>query len=226
MTEKKHYQGHRQRLKQRFLKDLGETVPDYEILEMVLTYAISRRDVKPIAKDLIKKFGDVSSVIGADINELTKVDGVGMETATLIKLLQKTASLAAKTEMKKGHILSTWDKLIEYCTIHMAHKSVEQFRVIFLDTRNKIICDEEQTKGSINQTSIYPREVAKRALDLNATAVILVHNHPSGDPSPSQADIDMTNAVNDALAPLGIKLHDHLIIGKENIISFKTTGLL
>ena len=226
MCDQNYYQGHRERLRQRFVKDMGASMADYELLELVLMYSIYRKDVKPIAKSLLKEFGNISAVIGVDIEELMKVKGVGKETATLIKLLQTIAGLAAKTEMRKSHILSTWDKLIEYCTIHMAHKSIEQFRVIFLDTRNRIICDEEQTKGSVNQTSIYPREVAKRALSLNATAVILVHNHPSGDPKPSQADIDMTNKVDVVLQSLDIKLHDHLIIGKEDIISFKSAGLL
>ena len=225
MTEN-HAKGHRNRLKQKFVKDNGSSLADYEILELILTYAIPRKDVKPIAKDLLKTFGDISAVFGAEVSDLTKVDGVGLESATLIKVIQASSGLVAKTEMKKGHILSTWDKLIEYCTIHMAHKKVEQFRIIFLDSRNRIICDEEQTKGSVNTTSIYPREIAKRALDLNATAIIMVHNHPSGDPKPSQADIDMTNQVKDALINLDITLHDHLIIAKEDIVSFKTLGLL
>ena len=218
--------GHRERLRERFLKDLGASMPDYEIIELLLMAVIARRDVKPIAKDLLKTFGTVSGIFGASADDLMKVKGIGEQTAVLFKLIQRSTAIVTKSEIMNTNILNSWDKLIEYCTVYMAHSPVEQFRVIFLNSRNRIITDEEQTRGTVNETSIYPREVIKRALDLNAVAVILVHNHPSGNPTPSQADITMTHAVVEAGLPLNIRVHDHIIIGKEDIISFKTAGLL
>ena len=218
--------GHRQRLRERFISDLGENMPDYEVIELLLMTSIARKDVKPIAKALLTEFGTVSGIFGADIDAIMAVDGVGQSTAVMFKLVQRATSIVLKQEIMNTNILNNWDKLIEYCMVYMAHSTVEQFRVIFLTSRNRIIADEEQSRGTINETSIYPREVIKRALSLNATAVILVHNHPSGNPSPSQEDIHMTHEVMEAGATLNIKVHDHIIIGKEDIVSFKTAGLI
>ena len=218
--------GHRQRLRERFISDLGENMPDYEIVELLLMTNIARKDVKPIAKALLKEFGTVSGIFGADIDAIMAVEGVGQSTAVMFKLVQRATSIVLKQEIMNSNILNTWDKLMEYCMVYMAHSSVEQFRVIFLSSRNRVIADEEQSRGTINETSIYPREVIKRALSLNATAVILIHNHPSGNPSPSDADIRMTYEVMEAGMTLNIKVHDHIIIGKEDTFSFKTAGLI
>ncbi len=225
-TQKPHYYGHRQRLRHRFLDAMGDGLADYEILELLLQYAIPRRDVKPIAKSLIAQFGSIRGVMGASLTSLTKIDGIGENTAVLLKVAHKAVVLASKQEIQNTHILGTWDKVIEYCTLHMAYTDTEQFRVIFLNSRNRIIVDEVQTTGSINETAIYPREVVKRALELGAVSVIMVHNHPSGDATPSQADIDMTYQVKDACATVNIKVHDHIVISKENVASFKTLGIL
>lgn len=221
-----HYHGHRNRLKQRFTQGQGDGMQDYEILELVLTYAIPRQDVKPIAKALLKEFKTIPALIGADTYKLTKIKGVGMNTAILIKAIQRMAILGAKTELTKGHILNNWDKLIEYCTLHMGHSPIEEFRVVFLNTRNRVILDEVQTRGTINETGIYPREIVRRAIEIGASSIILVHNHPSGDATPSRADIEMTKQVQDTCNVLNIRLHDHIIIGKENVVSFKSLYLL
>lgn len=221
-----HYHGHRHRLRTRFIDAMGSGMADYEVLELLLQYAIPRRDVKPIAKALITRFGNIGSILGADIQDLTKVKGVGQNTAILLKVTQKIVSLGLQQDIKDTHVLSTWQKLIEYCTLYMGYADIEQFRVIFLNTRNRIILDELQTKGSIDETAIYPREIVKRCLELKAKSIVLVHNHPSGDATPSQSDILMTEKVKNACATMEIYVHDHIIISKENIVSFKTLGLL
>ena len=221
-----HYHGHRHRLRTRFIDAMGSGMADYEVLELLLQYAIPRRDVKPIAKALIARFGNIGSILGADIQDLTKVKGVGQNTAILLKVTQKIVSLGLQQDIKDTHVLSTWQKLIEYCTLYMGYADIEQFRVIFLNTRNRIILDELQTKGSIDETAIYPREIVKRCLELKAKSIVLVHNHPSGDATPSQSDILMTEKVKNACATMEIYVHDHIIISKENIVSFKTLGLL
>ncbi len=220
------YHGHRQRLRNRFIDAMGDGLADYEILELLLQYAIPRRDVKPIAKSLLAQFGSINAVMGASLGTLTKVDGIGQNTAVLLKVAHKAVTLSYKQTLQNMPILGSWDKMIEYCTLHMAYEETEQFRIIFLNSRNRIITDEVQTKGSINETAVYPREVVKRALELGAVAIIMVHNHPSGDATPSQADIDMTYKVQNACTPMGIHIHDHIIISKENIVSFKTLGIL
>ncbi len=218
--------GHRDRLRQRFMIDFGESMPDYEILELLLMNCIARCDVKPIAKRLLTEFGSISAVFGADVKLLQSVQGVGEQTAVMIKVIQRSTHLVIKKEIHNTNILNSWDKLIEYCYVYMAHSPIEQFRVVYLNSRNRVIRDEEQTRGTVNETSIYPREVIKRALDLNATAIILVHNHPSGDTTPSKADIRMTHEVIEAGLAMKVKVHDHVIITKEGYASLKNMGLI
>lgn len=218
--------GHRQRLRERFLRDLGVSMADYELLELLLTLALPRRDVKPIAKDLIARFGSFADVISADKTALENISGVKSGTVTALKLVQAASQRLAKQQVMNAHVLSSWDKLIDYCRVAMAREVVEQVRLLFLDHKNRLIADEVHQRGTVNHTPLYPREVMKRALELNASALILVHNHPSGDPTPSGDDIQMTYDIRDAAKKLGITLHDHLIISKGGHTSFKSSGLL
>ncbi|MTI10481.1 RadC family protein [Curvivirga aplysinae] len=218
--------GHRKRLRTRFLKDLGRAMEDYELLELILTQAIPRGDVKPLAKQLISYFKSYAGVLSATPEELQKVEGVGEAAIVAIKLSQQSALRLLKQEAFKGHILNNWQNLIDYLQAAMGREKVEQLRVLYLNQRNHLIADEVQNIGTVNHTPLYPREIVKRALDLSAVAIIIVHNHPSGDPAPSQEDIQMTNMVKDAGSNLGITLHDHIIIGHNNYLSFKTQGLL
>lgn len=201
-------------------------MPDYELLELVLFRAIPRRDVKPLARTLLDHFGDFNRVITAPEVRLRDVAGVGDAVIVELKILEAAAHRLARAKIMRQHIISSWDALIDYCHTTMAHRETEQFRVLYLDRKNVIIADEEQGKGTVDHVPVYPREVAKRALELNASALILVHNHPSGDPTPSQADIDMTQQILSACHALGLVLHDHLIIGKSRELSFRTEGLL
>lgn len=201
-------------------------MPDYELLELVLFRAIPRRDVKPLARTLLDHFGDFNRVITAPEVRLRDVAGVGDAVIVELKILEAAAHRLARAKIMRQHIVSSWDALIDYCHTTMAHRETEQFRVLYLDRKNVIIADEEQGKGTVDHVPVYPREVAKRALELNASALILVHNHPSGDPTPSQADIDMTQQILSACHALGLVLHDHLIIGKSRELSFRTEGLL
>ncbi len=201
-------------------------MPDYELLELVLFRAIPRRDVKPLARTLLDHFGDFNRVITAPEVRLRDVAGVGDAVIVELKILEAAAHRLARAKIMRQHIISSWDALIDYCHTTMAHRETEQFRVLYLDRKNVIIADEEQGKGTVDHVPVYPREVAKRALELNASALILVHNHPSGDPTPSQADIDMTQQILSACHALGLVLHDHLIIGKSKELSFRTEGLL
>lgn len=226
ITSTPHQTGHRKRLRQRFLRDLGQSMDDYELLELVLTQALPRGDVKPLAKRLIREFGDFGSVISADVERLGKISGLGEAAIVAIKLNGVGALRLLKQDAFKGTIISNWDKLLDYCQAAMGRAEIEQFRLLFLNAKNALIADEIQQQGTINHTPLYPREVIKRALDLHATSIIMVHNHPSGDPTPSQDDIAMTNNVKDAGAKLGITLHDHLIIGLGSYVSFKSKGLL
>ena len=213
-AEKPHYQGHRMRLRERFHGAGPDALSDYELLEMVLFTARSQGDVKPLAKTLIRKFGSFAEVIHAPETRLREVKGVGDRTVTELKLIAAAASRIAKGQLKQRTILSSWNGVIDYCRTTMAFADKEQFRVLFLDKRNQLISDEVQQTGTVDHTPVYPREVIKRALELSATAVILVHNHPSGDPTPSSADIQMTRAIVDIATPLGISVHDHIIDGK------------
>lgn len=221
-----HYSGHRDRLRQRFLKSGAEGCQDYELLEIVLFAAIPRRDVKPIAKQLIKEFGSLSAVLCASVGDLQKIKGLSENTAVLLKTVQALSIRMLRGEIEKKPILSSWQKLIDYCYVTMAHEKREHFRVLFLNRKNQLMADEVQQIGTVDHTPVYPREIVKRALELGATAMILVHNHPSGDPTPSDSDIAMTEEVIKAAAALDILVHDHLIISQNGHISFKALGIL
>jgi DNA repair protein RadC len=225
-AEAPHYHGHRTRLRQRFLGAGADALSDYELMEMVLFRALPRRDVKPLAKSLIAKFGSFAEAVHAPAGRLREVDGLGEATITELKLIAAAASRIAKGSLKQRTMLSSWQAVIDYCRTSMAFADKEQFRVLFLDKRNALIADEVQQTGTVDHTPVYPREVIKRALELSATAVLLVHNHPSGDPSPSQADIQMTRAIVDIAAPLGIAVHDHIIVGKNGHASLKGLKLI
>ncbi len=221
-----HYLGHRDRLRTRFREAGSEAVTDYELLELVLFRALPRRDVKPLAKALIARFGSFAEVIAAPPQRLAEVDGISETTITDFKVVEAAARRLARGEVKSRPLLSSWSAVLDYCRASMAFADREQFRVLFLDKRNQLIADEVQQVGTVDHTPVYPREVVKRALELSATAVILVHNHPSGDPTPSQADIQMTQQIVAVAKPLGIAVHDHIIVGKQGHASFKGMRLI
>jgi len=221
-----HYLGHRERLRERFLEAGPEAVTEYELLELVLFRAIPRRDVKPLAKALIAKFGSFGEVVSAPRPRLREIEGLGEAAITEIKIVQAAAGRLARGQAKKRTVLSSWSAVLDYCRTTMAFGDKEQFRIIFLDKRNQIIADEVQQTGTVDHTPVYPREVVKRGLELSATALILVHNHPSGDPTPSRADIQMTQAIVEIAKPLGISVHDHIIVGKDGHTSFKASKLI
>jgi DNA repair protein RadC len=224
--DSQHYHGHRERLRQRFTEGGGDVLPDYELLELILFRSVPRRDVKSMAKALIARFGSFAETLSAPVGRLTEVEGVGEAVATDLKIVQAAARRLAKGEVTKRPVLSSWSSVIDYCRTSMAFSEREAFRVIFLDKRNALIADEVQQTGTVDHTPVYPREVVKRALELSATALILDHNHPSGDPTPSAADIAMTKEIADIARPLGIVLHDHIIVGREGHASFKGLKLL
>ncbi len=226
MNAKPSHSGHRDRLRQRFLKRGPGALADYEMLELLLFQAIPRRDTKPIAKALIERFGSYAAVLRADVDALVQIDGVREASAVALKAVADAAERMAREEIIDRPMLSSWDRLVKYLRIAMTHHDTERFRVLFLDVKNTLIADEEQQSGTVNHTPVYPREVVKRALELGASAIILVHNHPSGDPEPSKADIQMTNEIRDAGAKLGVALHDHVVIAKGGHTSFKSMGLL
>jgi DNA repair protein RadC len=217
---------HRARLRARFLDGGAAAMPDYELLELVLFRAIPRQDVKPLARLLLDTFGDFNRVIAASPARLNLVKGVGPAVVLELKLVEAAAQRMMRARVIQKPVLSSWDALLDYCHTAMAHRETEQFRVLFLDRKNVLIADEEQAKGTVDHVPVYPREIVKRALELNASALILVHNHPSGDPTPSDADITMTAQVQDACQALGLVLHDHLIIGKERELSFRAQRYL
>jgi DNA repair protein RadC len=221
-----HYHGHRERLRERFREAGSDAVADYELLELVLFRALPRRDVKPLAKSLIAKFGSFGEVIAAPWSRLAEVDGLGDAAITELKVVEAAAHRLARGEVKRRHVLSSWSAVLDYCRAAMAFADKEQFRVLFLDKRNQLIADEVQQVGTVDHTPVYPREVVKRALELSATAVILVHNHPSGDPTPSRADIEMTQAIIEVAKPLGIAVHDHIIVGRDGHASLKGLRLI
>ena len=223
---KPHYHGHRRRLRERFMATGGEGMPDYELLELLLAIAIPRSDVKPLAKLLIDEFKTFPAVITADPATLQRVKGMGAVSAAALKIVQAAAVRLAQGQAMEREIIGSWDRLVDYCMAAMAHEKVEQTRVLFLDRKNRLIADERQNRGTVDHTPLYPREVVKRALELGASAIILVHNHPSGDATPSKADIEVTMEVQDAASKLGIALHDHLIISREGPASFRSLGLL
>ncbi|MSO91788.1 MAG: JAB domain-containing protein [Rhodospirillales bacterium] len=227
MAEKPDHLGHRARLRERLLKGGADALPDYELLELVLFAAQPRRDMKPLAKALLKRFNhSFAEVISAEPAALREIEGVGDAVLAALKTVQAAALRLAKDEIMQRPVIANWQKLIDYCRSSMAREATERFRVLFLNRRNALIADEVQQKGTVDHTPVYPREVVKRALELGATALIMVHNHPSGDHEPSKADIEMTREVRDAGARLGIVLHDHLIFSKHGHSSFKTLGLL
>ena len=201
-------------------------MPDYELLELILFRALARGDTKPLAKRLLTAFGDLNRVMAASHARIKDVKGAGQAVVEQLKIMEAVAHRMARAQVIQKPILSSWDSLLGYLQTAMAHQQIEQFRVLYLDRKNVLIADEEQGKGTVDHVPVYPREVVKRALELNASALILVHNHPSGDPSPSDADIEMTYAIRDAAQVLGIVLHDHLIIGKATELSFRSQGLL
>jgi DNA repair protein RadC len=226
LAEAPHYHGHRERLRERFREAGADALSDYELLEMVLFRALPRRDVKPLAKALIGKFGSFAEVVHAPATRLREVRGLGEAAITEVKLIAATANRIAKGQLKQRPVLSSWATVIDYCRSTMAFAEKEQFRILFLDKRNQLITDELQQVGTVDHTPVYPREVVKRALELSATAIIMVHNHPSGDPTPSTADIQMTRAIVDIATPLGISVHDHIIVGKHGHASLKGLRLI
>lgn len=226
MKEKPHYAGHRQRLRERFLKSGGEDFADYELLEFLLFLAQPRADTKPLAKRLIARFGSFGAAISAEAQRLKEVEGVGAAALAALKLAQAAAKRLLREEAIGRNAISSWQALLEYCRANLSYEPTEQFRVLYLDQKNRLIADELQQKGTVDHTPVYPREVMKRALELSASAVILVHNHPSGDPSPSEADIAMTKEVAEAGKKLGIAVHDHVIIARSGHASFKSLGLI
>ena len=221
-----HYLGHRERLRERFLDGGPDAVTEYELLELILFRAIPRRDVKPLAKALIARFGSFAEVVSAPRPRLREIDGLGDAAIAEIQIVQAAANRLARGEVKKRTALSSWSAVLDYCRTTMAFADKEQFRVLFLDKRNQVIADEVQQTGTVDHTPVYPREVIKRALELSATALILVHNHPSGDPTPSRADIQMTQAIVEIAKPLGISVHDHIIVGKDGHTSLKGLKLI
>jgi len=221
-----HYLGHRERLRARFRESGPDAVTDYELLELVLFRAIPQRDIKPLAKALIAKFGSFAEVLAAPPQRLAELKGIGEAAITDLKIVHAAAGRMARGKVKKRPVLSSWSAVLEYCRTTMAFAEKEQFRIIFLDKRNQVIADELQQTGTVDHTPVYPREVVKRALELSATAIILVHNHPSGDPTPSRADIQMTQSIADIAKPLGISVHDHIIVGKEGHASLKGLRLI
>ncbi len=222
---KPHYHGHRGRLRERVLTAGIESLPDYELLELLLFYAIERIDTKPLAKRLLERFGTLGDVFAAEPAQLREFE-VDQRTLVLFRALREAGRRLAERKVKDMPVLTNWQQLIDYCHAALAHEKTEQFRILFLDRKNVLIADEVQQRGTIDHTPVYPREVVKRALTLNAAALILVHNHPSGDPKPSRDDIEMTREIKTAAGALGISIHDHLVIGRKGHASFRSLGLL
>lgn len=237
-AEKPHYHGHRQRLRERFLSSDAEAMPDYELLELLLFFSIRYIDVKPLAKSLLAEFGSLGALLAAEPQRLEEVmlaaDPKHAEqikkdhhfTVTHLKAMQKLLQRVLAEDIRERPVIASWQALLDYLQVALGHEPIEQFRVLFLDKKNILIKDEVQQRGTVDHTPLYPREIAKRALELGASALIMVHNHPSGDPTPSRADIEMTNQVSAALAPIRVLLHDHLIIGQTRHTSFKSEGLI
>jgi len=221
-----HYAGHRQRLRERFVFGGEDAMQDYELLELLLFMAIPRRDVKPLAKDLLNAFGSLPELMSAPHTALSQIEGVSENTATAIKTVSALAARMMKQELMQKPVLNNWTRLMDYCHMTMAHETKEHFRILFLNKKNEMIADEIQGSGTVDHTPAYPREIMKRALELGATALIIMHNHPSGDPKPSQADIDMTNQIIAAAKPFDITIHDHVIIARNGQTSFRNEGFI
>jgi len=218
--------GHRERLRERFLKGGADALHDYELLELLLFRAIPRRDVKPIAKMLLQRFGSFAEVIAAAPARLKEIDYVGDSVVAELKIVEAAALLLARQSMRKQLELGSFSQVLDYCRGAMAFLETEEFRILFLDKKNGLIADEVQGRGTVDHTPVYPREVIRRALELNASTIILVHNHPSGDPTPSTADVTMTETIADLARSLGVKLHDHLIIGRNGHCSMRAMKLI
>lgn len=223
--ETPHYAGHRDRLRNRFMEAGAEALADYELLELILFRALPRRDVKPLAKQLIRHFGSLADVISAEPDRLREV--IDSESVVReMKIVQAAALHLSRSTVLKKELLPSWNALLEYCQAAMAYEKNEQFRIVFMDHKNFVIADERQQQGTVNHTPVYPREVMKRAMNLSASAIVLVHNHPGGDPLPSRADIEMTKQIVEAGKPLNITVHDHIVIGRGSTVSFKQLGLI
>ena len=224
--EQPQHAGHRERLRDRFRKGGAEALPDYELLELVLFRALPRRDTKGLAKALLARFGSFAEVVNAPDARLKEVKGVGEAVITELKLIRAAALRLMQTQIMRRPALSTWQQVLDYLRAAQSYEHREQFRVLFLDKRNQLIADEVQQQGTVDHTPVYIREVVKRALELSATAMVLVHNHPSGDPTPSRPDIDMTKQIIMAAKPFGIAIHDHIIVGREGHASLRSLGLI
>lgn len=222
----KHFHGHRDRLRQRIMQGDGAGLQDYELLELLLCAFIPRRDVKPIAKEMLSRFGSVSAALGADPRRLMEIEGIGETSVAYIRATHRLLGHASKDSVAARPVISNWAALQNYVRTQLRHEKTEQVRVLFLDRKNKLIADEVTGRGTVDHAPIYPREIARRAIELSASAVILVHNHPSGDPTPSRADVTMTRDIIEALEALDIKLHDHLVVGSDETVSMKAQGLI
>ena len=220
-----HYFGHRERLRQRLIDAGAENLPDYELLEIILFVSNPRGDVKPLAKEVLERFGGFAAAMSASPDALFEA-GLGLAGIAAIKSVREAALRLMRAELHERPVVNSWDKLIDYCSAHVAHGQIEEFHVLFLDRKNVLIKHERQQKGTVDHTPVYPREVVKRALELGASALILVHNHPSGDPTPSKADIAVTQDIKKAAAPLGVAVHDHVIIGRNRHTSLRDLGLI
>jgi len=220
-----HYHGHRARVRERVLKAGIEALPDYELLELLLFYAIDRIDTKPLAKRLLERFGTLGDIFAAEAVQLREFE-IDQRTLVMFRAVRESGRRLAERKVKDMPVLTNWQQLIDYCHAALAHEKTEQFRILFLDRKNVLIADEVQQRGTIDHTPVYPREVIKRALELGAAALILVHNHPSGDPKPSRDDIEMTKEIGRAAEALGIAIHNHLVIGRKGHASFRSLGLL
>lgn len=217
---------HRKRLRNRFLTAGADACLDFELLELLLFRAVPRQDVKPLAQRLLDTFGDFNRVLSASIERLKNIKGVGDAVILELKVVEAATHRMVRSKILERPVITSWDAVLDYCHTTMAHQETEQFRVLYLDKKNVLIADELQAQGTVDHVPVYPREIVKRALELNASALILVHNHPSGDPTPSQADIDVTKQIHSAAQALGIVLHDHLIVGKSCEVSFRSHGHL
>lgn len=223
--EKPHYLGHRKRLRERLMQGGAESLPDYELLEILLFSGNPRGDVKPLAKTLIATFGNLARVISASPEALIKIPGMGETNSATLLAVREASLRLLKDEVKKQPVIQNWKALLEYCRASMGYNQTEQFRILFLDKKNRLIADELQQRGTVDHTPVYPREVVRRTLELAASSIILVHNHPSGDPTPSKADIEMTQKIAQALAAVGCTLHDHVVVGSRGHFSFAAHGM-
>lgn len=223
---KPHYAGHRGRLRERFLLGGAQAMQDYELLELLLFMAIPRKDIKPLAKELLKKFGSLSALMNAQHGTLSQVDGMSENAASAIKTVSAVAERMMKQELMTIPVLNNWTRLMDYCHMSMDHETKEHFRILFLNKKNMLLADEIQASGTVDHTPAYPREIIKRALDLGTTAMILIHNHPSGDPTPSKADLAMTEKIIEAARPFDITIHDHIVMARGSHFSFKQEGLI